>query len=368
MSEQTVGLALALSSSLFIGSSFVIKKRGLRRAGASGLRAGSGGYSYLLEPLWWLGLGTMAAGEVANFAAYAFAPAILVTPLGALSIIVSAVLAHHLLAEKLNAFGVVGCLLCIAGSLAIVLHAPEERPITSVLQVWALAMQPWFLLYVAAALASTLYLIFRVPPEVQTSNILVYVAICSIVGSLSVMSCKALGIALKLTFEGNNQFIFPQTYLFVLVVASAVVTQMNYLNKALDLFNTAVVTPIYYVMFTTATIAASMIMMREQQTLAQLLTEVSGFVTIICGTFLLSTTKDVDLPLEAFWQLLIRGSSGGGGAANGLGGLSSAGSRTGLVALATDEEAGEGGVELASAAGTAVGAKAVPSRRGVTPR
>lgn len=51
-------------------------------------------------------------------------------------------LAHHLLAEKLNAFGVVGCLLCIAGSLAIVLHAPEERPITSVLQVWALAMQP----------------------------------------------------------------------------------------------------------------------------------------------------------------------------------------------------------------------------------
>lgn len=50
--------------------------------------AGSGGYSYLLEPLWWLGLGTMAAGEVANFAAYAFAPAILVTPLGALSIIV----------------------------------------------------------------------------------------------------------------------------------------------------------------------------------------------------------------------------------------------------------------------------------------
>ena len=97
----------------------------------------------------------------------------------------------------------------------------------------------------------------------------------------------------------------------------------------------------------------------------------SGFITIICGTFLLSTTKDVDLPVEAFWQLLIRGSGGGGGAVNGLGGLSSAGSRTGLVALATDEEAGEaGGVEMASAAGTAVGAKAVPSRRGVmsTPR
>ena len=50
--------------------------------------AGSGGFSYLREPLWWVGLLTMALGEVANFAAYAFAPAILVTPLGALSIII----------------------------------------------------------------------------------------------------------------------------------------------------------------------------------------------------------------------------------------------------------------------------------------
>lgn len=49
---------------------------------------GAGGYSYLLEPVWWAGLLTMAGGEVFNFAAYAFAPAILVTPLGALSIVV----------------------------------------------------------------------------------------------------------------------------------------------------------------------------------------------------------------------------------------------------------------------------------------
>lgn len=42
MHEQSVGLALAVSSSVFIGSSFIIKKRGLRVAGASGLRAGVG--------------------------------------------------------------------------------------------------------------------------------------------------------------------------------------------------------------------------------------------------------------------------------------------------------------------------------------
>lgn len=72
------GLILALGSSLFIGSSFIIKKKGLRNAGSTGLRAGLGGYSYLTQPLWWLGMTTMIVGELCNFAAYAFAPAILV--------------------------------------------------------------------------------------------------------------------------------------------------------------------------------------------------------------------------------------------------------------------------------------------------
>lgn len=37
---------------------------------------------------WLTGLIIVAIGEIANFAAYAFAPAILVTPLGALSVLI----------------------------------------------------------------------------------------------------------------------------------------------------------------------------------------------------------------------------------------------------------------------------------------
>jgi len=44
------------------------------------------------------------------------------------------------------------------------------------------------------------------------------------------------------------------------VVAVCVITQVNYLNRALDMFNTAIVSPIYYVMFTLFTITASLIM------------------------------------------------------------------------------------------------------------
>ncbi|KAL5704180.1 hypothetical protein ACHQM5_022641 [Ranunculus cassubicifolius] len=294
-SDNIKGLVLALSSSFFIGASFIVKKKGLKKAGASGVRAGHGGYSYLYEPLWWAGMTAMVVGEIANFAAYAFAPAILVTPLGALSIIISAVLAHIILRERLHIFGILGCALCVVGSTTIVLHAPQEQMIESVAEVWSLATEPAFLLYATLVIIAVFILVVRVAPYYGQTHIMVYVGICSLVGSLSVMSVKALGIALKLTFSGTNQLIYPQTWTFALVVLTCVLTQMNYLNKALDTFNTAVVSPIYYVMFTTLTILASVIMFKDwdRQNPTQIVTEMCGFVTILSGTFLLHKTKDM---------------------------------------------------------------------------
>ncbi|KAI3917950.1 hypothetical protein MKW98_000184 [Papaver atlanticum] len=294
-SDNIKGLVLALSSSIFIGASFIVKKKGLKKAGASGTRAGSGGYSYLYEPLWWAGMITMIVGEVANFAAYAFAPAILVTPLGALSIIISAALAHIILREKLNVFGILGCVLCVVGSTTIVLHAPQEQQIESVAEVWDLATEPAFLFYAALVIAGVLILIFHFVPQYGQTHIMIYIGICSLVGSLSVMSVKALGIALKLTFSGTNQLLYSQTWVFTMVVLACVITQLNYLNKALDTFNTAIVSPIYYVMFTSFTILASVIMFKDwdRQNPTQIVTEMCGFITILSGTFLLHKTKDM---------------------------------------------------------------------------
>ncbi|CAL9157984.1 unnamed protein product, partial [Musa hybrid cultivar] len=256
---------------------------------------GSGGFSYLYEPFWWLGMITMIVGEIANFAAYAFAPAILVTPLGALSIIVSAVLAHFVLDEKLHVFGVLGCILCVVGSTSIVLHAPKEINIESVKQVWNLATEPGFIVYSCVVVIVVLVLIIRFAPRYGQTHMVVYVGICSMMGSLTVMSVKALGIALKLTFSGMNQFVFVQTWFFTVVVVICCLLQLNYLNKALDTFNTAVISPVYYVMFTTLTIFASMIMFKDwaSQNASQIVTELCGFVTILSGTFLLHKTKDM---------------------------------------------------------------------------
>ncbi|XP_074275645.1 putative magnesium transporter NIPA6 isoform X1 [Silene latifolia] len=295
MAEDNVkGLVLAVGSSLFIGTSFILKKKGLHRAAANGTRAGYGGYTYLREPLWWAGMATMFIGEAANFVAYAFAPAVLVTPLGALSIIISAVLANFILKERLSKLGILGCLLCIVGSVIIVLHAPQEESLTSVQEIWDLATQPAFLIFVAAALSIVAVLIVYLEPLFGQSYVLVYLGICSLMGSLTVVSIKAIGIAIKLTLEGTNQLTFPQTWFFMTVGAVCVIMQLNYLNKALDTFNAAIVSPIYYVMFTTLTIAASAIMFKDWsgQDASSIASEISGFVTVLGGTVILHSTRE----------------------------------------------------------------------------
>ncbi|GLJ44139.1 hypothetical protein SUGI_0920460 [Cryptomeria japonica] len=120
---------MPITSPSTIGASFIIKKKGLERAGALGPRAGLGGYTYLLEPLCWIGMITT----------YVFAPAVLVTPLGALSIIVSVVLAHFMLKETLHKMRMLGYLMCIVGSTIIVIHAPQELSVDSVTKIWYLA-------------------------------------------------------------------------------------------------------------------------------------------------------------------------------------------------------------------------------------
>lgn len=198
---------------------------------------------------------TVVLGEIANFAAYAFAPAILVTPLGALSVLIGAVLGSFFLNEKLGTLGKLGCAICLIGSVIIVLHAPPDEEIKTVDQILHYAIQPGqyihscqqrskadpfqgFLFYCAGVAAFAFIMIYKVSPVYGRTNPLIYLSICSTVGSVSVMSVKAFGIALKLTLAGNNQFTHPSTYVFVILVAVCVLTQMNYFNKALSHFPT----------------------------------------------------------------------------------------------------------------------------------
>lgn len=143
-------------------------------------------------------------------------------------------------------------------------------------------------------------MIFYYAPKYGQQNILIYITICSIIGSLSVMAAKGLGISLKDFFGGTIHLSNPLIWLLVVCLVVFISIQMNYLNRALDVFNTSVVTPIYYVFFTTSVIVASAILFQEWMLMdpSSVLGTISGFVTIICGIFLLHAFKDVNMSLS----------------------------------------------------------------------
>ena len=93
-------------------------------------------------------------------------------------------------------------------------------------------------MYGIAVVLFALVMIYKVAPIYGKKNALIYLSICSTVGSITVMSVKAFGIALKLTFAGNNQFTHPSTYVFMILTVVCIITQMNYFNKALATFPT----------------------------------------------------------------------------------------------------------------------------------
>nr|XP_056718049.1 magnesium transporter NIPA2 [Euleptes europaea] len=295
-----IGLILAMSSSLFIGGSFILKKKGLLRLARKGsMRAGQGGHAYLKEWLWWAGLLSMGAGEIANFAAYAFAPATLVTPLGALSVLVSAILSSYFLNEKLNLHGKIGCLLSITGSTVMVIHAPQEEEVETLNEISHKLGDPGFMVFATLIVIVSLILIFVVGPRHGQSNILVYITICSVIGALSVSCVKGLGIVIKELFAGKPVLKHPLAWILLLSLIVCVSTQINYLNRALDIFNTSIVTPIYYVFFTTSVLTCSAILFKEWQHMAadDIIGTFSGFLTIIVGIFLLHAFKDASFSL-----------------------------------------------------------------------
>ena len=139
--DKYVGLLLAITSSLAIGTSYVITKKGLHDASERHGYEGDG-HQYFKNPIWWGGIITLVVGEIANFAAYAFAPAILVTPLGALSVIIGAALGAYFLKERMGTLGKLGCAICLIGSVIIVLHAPPDKEIKTVDELIILAIKP----------------------------------------------------------------------------------------------------------------------------------------------------------------------------------------------------------------------------------
>lgn len=227
---KAIGISLAIASGLFIGISFVLKKIGLLRANEKYDQAAGEGYGYLKNAMWWSGMTLMILGEICNFVAYAFVDAILVTPLGALSVVITTILSAIFLKERLSLVGKVGCFLCIIGSVVIVMNAPSESSAATIQEMQHFVIAPGFLSYAGVIIIGSVFVALWAGPRYGKKSMLVYLSICSMIGGLSVVATQGLGAAIIAQIGGTPQF--NQWFLYVLLVfvITTLVTEIIYLN------------------------------------------------------------------------------------------------------------------------------------------
>lgn len=302
---KLIGILLAISSGLFIGTSFVLKKHGLLKANEKYNEEAGEGYGYLKNWYWWTGMTLMIVGEICNFVAYAFVDAILVTPMGALSVVICAILSAIFLKERLSFVGKVGCFNCIIGSVVIVINAPTQSAVANIQDMKRLVIAPGFLSYAGVIIVACTIIALWLGPKYGKKTMMVYLSICSLIGGLSVVATQGLGAAIISAIGGTKgQFTEWFFYVLLVFVIATLLTEIIYLNKALNLFNAALVTPTYYVFFTSATIVTSAILFQGfKGTASTISTVIMGFLQICAGVVLLQLSKSAkDVPDAAVFK------------------------------------------------------------------
>lgn len=227
---KAIGIGLAVGSGAFIGTSFVLKKVGLLRANEKYNEVAGEGYGYLKNFYWWAGMILMILGEGLNFAAYAFTDAILVTPLGALSVVITTVLSAIFLKERLSMVGKVACFLCIVGSVVIVMNAPQSSSVANIQEMQEFVIHPAFLSYTGVVIVGSVITALWLGPKYGSKNMMVYISICSWIGGLSVVATQGLGAAIIAQAGGTPQFNEWFLYVLLVFVIATLLTEIIYLN------------------------------------------------------------------------------------------------------------------------------------------
>ena len=90
-----------------------------------------------------------------------------------------------------------------------------------------------------------------------------YILLCSLISSITVLSCKVAVGWVAMTGEGKNQFNHVLPYVAWLAVIVSAVVSVHYLQQAMQHFGNNQVVPVYYATFTLACVVGAAIVYKE---------------------------------------------------------------------------------------------------------
>jgi len=248
--------------------------------------------SFLRVPWWWLGMMGIVGGEVGNVVAYGYAPAAIVTPMGAVGVLTNVIITTYVLKEPFSRWNCLGVVGVVVGIVMVVYYAPRATIVLHASTVGQdLVLTPQFLAY-SIIFVVLLAALLPLGKKYGERSVFVYIGTCAVIASLTIVASKTFStiVADSLASGSGEHWKYAAPYVSLTVMVATAVVSMGYVNTAMMHFGNSVVVPTYYAMFTICSVAGVALVYREFDCMTQLAPALGflfGILLTVAGVALL---------------------------------------------------------------------------------
>ncbi|NXX59434.1 NPAL3 protein, partial [Scopus umbretta] len=302
--ENLIGALLAIFGHLIISIALNLQKYShIRLAGSKDPRA------YFKTKTWWCGLFLLVLGELGVFSSYAFAPLSLIVPLSAVSVIASAIIGIIFIKEKWKpkdflrryVLSFVGCGLAIVGTYLLITFGPNSHEkmtgenITRHLVSWP------FLLYMLVEIIVFCLLLYFYK-EKNANYIVVILLLVALLGSMTVVTVKAVAGMIVVSIQGNLQLDYPIFYIMLVCMIATAIFQATFLAQASQLYDSSQIASIGYILSTTVAITAGATFYLDftGEDVLHICMFALGCLIAFLGVFLITRNRKKSVPFEPY--------------------------------------------------------------------
>ncbi|XP_028675522.2 NIPA-like protein 3 [Erpetoichthys calabaricus] len=302
--DNLIGTLLAIFGNLLISVSLSVQKYShVRLAGSKDSRA------YYCTKTWWCGLFLMLAGELGVFSSYAFAPLSLITPLSAVSTIATSILGFIFIREKWKPneflrryiFSFFGCALTIIGTYLFVTFGPNTHEKLSAENIIKHVIGwPVLLFLLLEIIAFCLLLYFYKTKDAK--YLMVILLLVALLGSMTVVTVKAVSGMIVLTIQGSMQLTYPIFYIMFVCMVATAVFQATFLSQASQIYDAAQIACLNYIFSTIFAITAGAIFYLEfnKEQALHICMFLLGCVITFAGVFLITRNRKKSKSFEPY--------------------------------------------------------------------
>ncbi|KAM3829506.1 NIPA-like protein 3 isoform 4-T5 [Vipera latastei] len=236
--ENLIGALLAIFGHLMISIALNLQKYShIRLVNCKESKA------YFRTKTWWCGLFLLCLGELGVFSAYAFAPLSLIVPLGAVSVIGRYVLSF------------VGCSLAIVGTYLLITFGPNNHEVMTGENIRKHLVSWPFLLYMLVEIILFCLLLYFYK-EKKANYIVVILLLVALLGSMTVITVKAVAGMVAVSIRGNMQLDYPIFYIMAVCMVATTAFQAEFLTQASHLYDISQIASVGYILSTVIGITA----------------------------------------------------------------------------------------------------------------